>query len=395
MRSDKMKDDIYFSDRENNRDRYVDIDSGRFETEYEDIYSDSERDPRRKSGGNPGRNQGSRPSNQPQKRKKKKKRSGCGCLTGILAFLLAVCVCVSFLGYRVINGLFDNVTYDEKIHSNVFITDDNLYKNEEVTNILFIGVDRRENKEASRSDTMMLFTIDRVNEKIKLTSFMRDMWVDIPGEGYAKINSSCMWGGPQLVMDTIEYNFKVDVDNYVLVDFEMFTKIVDGLGGVSVEVTEKEAAYFGSGKLYAPPMKIEAGTPLLTGEEALWYCRIRYLDDDFHRTQRQRKMISAIINKAKQTNITDLVKIAKEVMPFIETGIPQEELVSLAFGAAFSFLKYDIEQLSVPAEGTWSYGTKKGMSVILTDVEKNQQALYDFIYTVDEDESVSESEKAE
>ena len=130
-------------------------------------------------------------------------------------------------------------------------------------------------------------------------------------------------------------------------------------------------------------MKIESGNTLLNGEEALWYCRIRYLDDDFHRTERQRKVISAIINKAKDTKPKELIEIGKDVMPYVETSIPQNELMKLGLGALFSYMRYDIEQQQIPASKTWEYGSKNGMSVILIDVDANKDILYDFIYAPD------------
>lgn len=351
-----------------------------YPTEYEDIDSGA---PRRKAPPKrpvPGEDIS---SGAKKKSKKKKIGCGCGCLSVIAIFLVIVAV-IGFGIFRVANDLLSEINYDSDfIRQNGYVNQKDLFDSDEVTNILLIGVDRRDADESSRSDTMMLLSIDRANKKIKLTSFMRDMWVDIPGEGYSKINSSCMWGGPKLVMDTIEYNFNVDIDDYMLVDFDMFTKIVDGLGGVQVEVTEKEAAYFGSGKKYAPPMKIESGNTLLNGEEALWYCRIRYLDDDFHRTERQRKVISAIINKAKETKPKELIEISKDVMPYVETSIPQNELIKLGLGALLSYIHYDIEQQQIPASETWEYGSKNGMDVILIDVEENKNILYDFIYAPD------------
>lgn len=407
----KLKD-IYFSDNENGEE-YTPRRSSRQQrpAHYEDVYSDSSMAPgyedipmnRRQmppGGGGSGEKSGGsrRPpmedisSGAKKPRKKRKKGCGCGCFTSVIALFLIVAGVLGFAGYNLANKLFDEIKFDDTTHSNVFVNENDLYKSDDVTNILLIGVDRRNPEAASRSDTMMLLSIDRANKKIKLTSFMRDMWVDIPGEGYAKINSSCVWGGPQLVMDTIEYNFNVDIDSYMLVDFDMFIKIVDGLGGVQVEVTEKEAAYFGSGKKYAPPMKIESGTPTLNGEEALWYCRIRYLDDDFRRTERQRKVISAVINKVSQTNPADLYEIAKSVMPYVETDMASSQLMKLAAGTVTSYMRYDIEQLRIPADNTWKYGTRKGLSVILIDTEKNEKALYDFLYTADEEEASSSEE---
>lgn len=352
----------------------------RYPAEYEDIDSGAHR--RQASSRRPA--QGEDISSGAKKKSRKKKVGcGCGCLS-VIVILLVILGVIGFSIFRVANNLLSGINYDDDmIRQNDFVNEDELFKSDEVTNILLIGVDRRDAEESSRSDTMMLLSIDRANEKIKLTSFMRDMWVEIPGEGYSKINSSCMWGGPKLVMDTIEYNFNVDIDDYMLVDFDMFTKIVDGLGGVQVEVTEKEAAYFGSGRKYAPPMKIESGNTLLNGEEALWYCRIRYLDDDFHRTERQRKVISAIINKAKETKPKELIEIGKDVMPYVETSIPQNELMKLGLGALFSYIRYDIEQQQIPASKTWEYGSRNGMDVILIDVEENENILYDFIYAPD------------
>ncbi len=131
--------------------------------------------------------------------------------------------------------------YNEAGHkNNVYVDESNLFSSKDVTNILFLGVDRRNADEKSRSDTMMMLSIDRANKKLKLTSFLRDSWVYIPDHGYAKLNASCSWGGAQLVMDTLEYNFNVKIDHYVLVDFDMFKSIVNKLGGITVEVTEKE-----------------------------------------------------------------------------------------------------------------------------------------------------------
>ncbi len=108
-----------------------------------------------------------------------------------------------------------------------------------------IGVERARVKaqDSTRSDTMMFFSIDEKNKQLKLTSILRDTYVEIPGWKWNKINAAQSHGGRQLLVDTIEYNFKVDIDNYMLVNFDMFTTIIDELGGVDVEVTEKEANY--------------------------------------------------------------------------------------------------------------------------------------------------------
>ena len=288
------------------------------------------------------------------------------------------------------------INYDEDgKKANVYIDEDSLRQSKDVTNILLLGIDRRTKDEASRADTMMLLSIDKQNKKLKLTSFLRDSYVDIPGEGYAKLNAACTYGGSQLVVDTIEYNFKIKIDNYVYVDFEMFSQIVDKLGGVDVEVTQKEADFMASGKHGAPetPVHLTEGVNTLDGYSALWYCRIRYLDSDFFRTQRQRKVVASMVSKAKQTSVSDLITIVEEVMPLVQTGFTKSEIKKIALGAV-GYLNYDIEQQQIPAEGTWkSSTTKSGAYILSFDIDENAKLLYDFIYAKDTKEDSSETTK--
>lgn len=293
--------------------------------------------------------------------------------------LIALILVAAIAGGSYLYRLMGSFNYNEAGHkNNVYVDESSLFSSKDVTNILFLGVDRRNADEKSRSDTMMLLSIDRANKKLKLTSFLRDSWVYIPDHGYAKLNASCSWGGAQLVMDTLEYNFNVKIDHYVLVDFDMFKNIVNKLGGITVEVTEKEAKYLRNDV----HLDIQAGEAVkLDGNEALWYCRIRYLDSDFMRTQRQRKVISAIIDKAKGTPIPTLVKLVQEILPDVETDMKQGELMRLAGGAAVSYMRYDLEQMRVPADGTWKNKTIKGQSALSLDIEKNQKLFHDFLYT--------------
>ncbi|MCR4924932.1 MAG: LCP family protein [Clostridiales bacterium] len=333
-------------------------------------------------------------SSSPKNRKKKKSKKPLGCFTGILVVILALVIGAGAAVNMFLDSLLSTIKYsDEARTNNAYISEDKLTSSKDVTNILLLGIDRRTADEASRADTMMLLSIDKQNKKLKLTSFLRDSYVDIPGKGYAKLNSACTYGGAKLVMDTIEYNFKIKIDNYVLVDFEMFSKIVDQLGGVDVEVTQKEADFMVSQKHGAPetPIKLKEGVNNLDGEAALWYCRIRYLDSDFFRTQRQRKVVSAMVDKAKKTSPTELVDIAKSVLPLVETGFQKKELKKIAMGA-LGYLKYDIAQQQIPAEGTWKNDTTKGGQYILSfDISKNSDILKDFIYSKDK-ETTSSSE---
>lgn len=335
-------------------------------------------------GGKPGQPMEDIKSGRPKHRRKKH------VVLKIFLALIALILVAAIAGGSYLYHLMGSFNYNEAGHkNNVYVDESKLFSSKNVTNILFLGVDRRNADQNSRSDTMMMLSIDRVNKKLKLTSFLRDSWVYIPDHGYAKLNASCSWGGAQLVMDTLEYNFNVKIDHYVLVDFEMFKNIVNKLGGITVEVTEKEAKYMRN----EVHLDIQAGKNVkLDGNEALWYCRIRYLDSDFMRTQRQRKVISAIIEKAKSTPIPTLIEMVQEILPDVETDLTQSELMKLASGAALSYIRYDVEQMRIPVDGTWKSKTIKGQDVLSLNIEKNQQLLHDFLYTKDEEKTTQKSE---
>jgi polyisoprenyl-teichoic acid--peptidoglycan teichoic acid transferase len=322
---------------------------------------------------------------QPAKAKRKKRFLPFKIL---FALLLAAAI-VFTAGFGYIYNLMSKTDFNEQGNKeNVYVDSSDLMQDVNVVNILFIGVDARVPNVNSRSDSMLLFSIDKNNKKIKLTSFMRDMWVDIPGRGFAKLNAACTYGGAQYVIDTIEYNFNIKIDSYILVDFQAFMTIIDRLGGVNVEVTEKEAKamrdeYF---------LKTQAGDNVhLDGNEALWYSRIRYLDSDFMRTFRQRKVMTSVIEKAKSTPMLQLIDIMKDILPVVETDLNPMELTKLAVGAGLIYIRYDIDQARIPADDTWKNATKKGQSVLETDIGANQTFISDFLYKPDSEKETTTS----
>ena len=226
---------------------------------------------------------------------------------------------------------------------------------------------------------MILVSLDYMHGKIKLTSFLRDSWVEIPSKGKkAKLNASCTYGGPQLVVDTIEYNFGVDIDHYVMVDFEMFTDIIDSLGGVDVEVTNKEAKFINRTTRHT----VESGEKVhLNGDEALVYCRIRKLDSDYMRTYRQRKVITALIGQAKTAGVGTLLSAMKDVFPMIETDMSAAEITALAYKGGFGVLAFDIEQNRVPTDEHMYPDTISGQWVEVVDIEATKDYLQEYIYT--------------
>ena len=247
-----------------------------------------------------------------------------------------------------------------------------------VSNILLMGVDE-DVESASRSDSMILVSLDYKHMKIKLTSFLRDSWVDIPSKGKkAKLNAACSYGGPQLVLDTIEYNFGVDIDHYVMVDFNMFTNIIDSLGGVDVEVTKKEAKFINRTTRHT----VDYGESVhLNGDEALVYCRIRKLDSDYMRTYRQRKVITALIGQAKSAGIGKILSTMMDVFPMIKTDMSAAEITALAYKGGFGVLAFDIEQNRVPTDDHMYPDTINGQWVEVVDIDATKDYLQEYIYT--------------
>ncbi len=320
---------------------------------------------------------------EPKQKRKKKKNPVRKAVAVILCVVLVLGSCVGFFGYQKINDLLSSFNTEEQLGENAFVNAADLEKYPDQINVLLVGIDARENETKSRSDTMMLVTLDNRNKQIKLTSFLRDSYVQIAGKNYwSKLNSAYFHGGIQTLSDTLELNFKVDVQYYAMVDFEIFTTIVDELGGINVDVTEKESYYtYHSGNV-GVPVRIEAGEDvLLNGEQALWYSRIRYLDSDFKRTERQRKVITAIVEKATTKSMSELYALAETIIPLIKTNMSSNEILSLGLAAMKNKVyNYPIVQHQIPAEGTWSDKDIVGVGASLVmDMEENTLLLHSFL----------------
>lgn len=317
-------------------------------------------------------------------RKKKKKRHPVRNTILVLLCLVIVAVsCVGFYGYNTAKDLLSLFNTDEQLEENLYVSSDELYSDVDQINILLVGVDAREGDTDSRSDTMMLVTLDNKNGQIKLTSFLRDSYVEIAGRNRkSKLNSAYFRGGIQMLVDTLELNFGVEIPYYALVDFEIFTTIVDELGGINVDVTEKESYYtYHSGKV-GVPVRIEAGEDvLLNGQQALWYSRIRYLDSDFMRTKRQRKVISAIVEKALTKEIPELLDLAETVIPLVKTNLDSDKILEIGIDAVLDkAYSYPIVQHQIPANKTWSSKIITGVGdCLVMNMEENRELFRSFL----------------
>ncbi len=324
-----------------------------------------------------------------QERKKQKRKVPK--FVVVLAVFLAVVIAFGGVLLSSASGIVDNFTKGEEIEHIENVS--SLSSSPDVKNILFIGADK-EKGGASRSDSIMIISVNKKVGKVIVTSILRDTHVDIPGECEAKINSAYAWGGANLLIQTIEQNFNIKIDGYAVVNFNMFTELVDGLGGIDIEVTEDEADYINNRHNYkkeTKPDHFESGESVhLNGYQALWYARIRKLDSDFMRTYRQRKVITAIAENVKKElltgNIFGLISTAKDVAPNIETSLSKSEFTSLILSMASCVSKTGLEMdkllvsQQLPFDDTWWFESKWDGSSIAINYSENREMLYKSIY---------------
>lgn len=258
-----------------------------------------------------------------------------------------------------------------------------------VINILLIGVEAIEDSGNGRSDSMMIATINQDEKAIKLASLMRDCYVEIPGHGQDRLNSAFSHGGADLLATTIEQNFDVHLDGYAEVDFEAFESIVDELGGVEIELTDKEASYLRSTNYISNPKyrTVTEGVNRMNGNQALGYARVRKVPgisgehDDFARTNRQRIVLNAIFEKYKKQNLIQLVTTANNILPYITTNLTKTEILSY-IAAVAGIGSMELETFRVPMDNAYTGAKINGQSVLSINFEKNNAALREFIYGV-------------
>lgn len=379
--------------RRSRRDDYADA-----YDDYEDDYDEyDDYNGRRRSGKKAGRREEidtrSRKSSKKAPKGRKKKKSG------LKRFLIAVALIVVFLAaglYVLVGKVYGDMKY-EKVES----VASSPMKEDGVTNILLIGNDSRENGEDGRSDAMILLSISNKTKKIYMTSLLRDMYVDIPGHKGNRLNAAYSYGGAELLMETIEQNFDIHISRYVLVNFEAFANLVDAVGGVDLELTSKEVEYVNGylveyNILFGRPEGTDyfadtsGGMVHLNGPQALAYCRNRYIGTDFGRTERQRKVLTAVIHNLPKAVLTNPQELIDGLMPNLTTNLTQAECYQLSLMAPKA-VTYDIIQNSIPLEGTYKDATIREMAVLEVDFEANKKFLRENLYGDGDSTSTSEA----
>lgn len=244
-----------------------------------------------------------------------------------------------------------------------------------IVNILLIGQDRREGETQARSDSMILCTFDRDADKLTLTSFLRDLYLPIPGHGSNRINAAYSFGGMTLLEQTLEENFDLVVDGAIEVDFQQFSQIIDLLGGVTMELRQDEADTINR----ETGSNLSEGAQLLTGQQTLTYSRIRSLDPDgdISRTGRQRKIMGALVESFRGASPSTLLTLVKQLLPMISTDLNNGQLLMLALEIAPQMAELQITSQRIPADGTFTDKTIDGMRVLSADLDAAKKLLQD------------------
>lgn len=300
-----------------------------------------------------------------------------GLFIGIILIALIACG----VGYWYLNSKLDKVDYVDipvnEIEVNTGV-EENL---EEYRTIALLGLDTRTDTfTGSRSDCIILVTINNITKDVKLTSVYRDTYLDIDGYGLDKITHAYAYGNAKLTINTLNKNLDLNIKEFITVNFETVKTVVDAIGGVTIDVTTAEAASI--------PGISSAGTYNLNGEQALAYARIRKIDSDYKRTERMRTVLTAVFEKAKTKSIAELNSLADTILPHVSTNVTKSEIVSL-LPQIFSYnvtdsigWPYVVRAYTTP---TW-YGAPVTLE---ENVKRLHQELFD-----EEDYEVSDTVKA-
>lgn len=348
--------------------------------------------------------------------KGKKRKKTAAIICSVLAvIILAVCIAAVVF----VKGKLDRIQYDDgKTSYDVSIdageadaveidtsglaqvdpqqiAEGEIYKDENVLNVLLLGTDERSTSfsDNARSDSMILLSIDREQKTAKLVSLERGMGVPILSGKYAGqydwLTHCFRYGGADLVMQEVRECFKVDVTHFVRVNFNAVIEIIDLLGGIDLTLTQEEADYINSGyNGYVfgrgdELQKVSAGANHVNGVTALSYARCRKIDSDWQRVKRQQNVIQACVNSLKNASLSTLNDVVNDVLPMVQTNFTQLELTRLMLIAP-DFIGVQFDQMTLPASGT--YGSMTGMggrSMYAPDFEENAKILRKFLYNID------------
>jgi len=304
--------------------------------------------------------------------------------------------------YRV-SGSLNLLNYD-KTNSldKVDVSKYDTLSDSEIVNILLVGADKNLDEQnaggaARRSDSMMIATLDMKHKKLKVTSLMRDMYVEIPGHGSRKLNAAYSFGGIKLLYETIAKNFGIKMKGYAEVNFDAFVDVINAVGGVEATLTESEAVNLNDTN-YIKRKKfrnVKVGKQVLNGYQALGYCRIRHgkwknghypavltasgKGDDYGRAERQRLMIQALLKKVKSMSINKWLELVDIILPNVKTDLDKDEIYSYLM-AIVKMGTTELKQYSLPIQNGYTSQKINGEDCLVPDLEKNKKALKKYIF---------------
>lgn len=321
-----------------------------------------------------------------RKRKMSKKKK---VLISILSILLCLVLVGGLYTYIQLNKVKSGTLSKSDSDLGITNTIEKELESKDVTNIALFGVDSREAgmDKGSRSDSIMILSIDKEHNKLKLSSIMRDTYVSVDGHGKTKITHAYAYGGPQLAVKTINENFNMNIKDYVTVDFFGLEKIINSVGGVQINLEKAEVPVMNN--YITETSKIEKTTPTyvknfglqnLNGSQAVAYARIRYVGNaDYERTERQRKVLEQVIQKVTKGGITKLPSLINTMLPFVETSMSKTDI--LAAGTTVLTKKITtLVQFRLPEDGYGKGQTINKVYYLVTDLNVAKAHLYKFIY---------------
>ena len=334
-----------------------------------DIYSNSNRDISSSTNRSPN----------PKKKKRKNKSKFKKTVLVILSLLLVLCIGFYIYGYSLLSKI-ERKPLDEK-DLGITTSDFNGVKN-----IALLGLDTRSDDNTGRSDANVILTIDKRHGKIKLTSIARDSRMAVAGHGMDKLTHAYAYGKSQLSVKTLNQNLGLEITDYVTMNFFELARIIDFMGGVTLDVDEAEFKELNSyvipttdfGDLNCPKLE-SAGVQVLNGAQSVCYARIRHTDGDIERGNRQKEVLTAMFAKVKTMNPLKLPELASMVVEECETSLSTNDIISMGLWAVLSTPKF--EQLSIPNDNVKGVGkTIGGAWCYVYDLKAAQQEIKDFIF---------------
>lgn len=260
---------------------------------------------------------------------------------------------------------------------------------DDVVNIALFGLDQRTEDEPCRSDAIIVLSVDTAHKKLKLTSIMRDSYVNIDGHGKDKLNHAYAYGGPQLAIKTLNQNFKLNITDYVSINFFELEKLIDDLGGVVIDIKPAEVPFINDhmkevASLTQTPVTLlkNSGSQNLNGRQALAYSRIRYQGNgDYERTDRQRKVLEAIMHKVLNSNVSQYPALLDKLGPHVTTSLSNMEILSLGTSVVTSGTT-NIEQVRFPYDGYFNDSGKMIGEVwyLPYDLDETSNQIHEYIY---------------